>query len=71
MVAISAVIPVYMAEDTVQNLYQRLKASLAAITDNFEIIMVEDGGGDRSWEIILQLSKMDKRVKGVQLSRNF
>lgn len=71
MAAISVVIPVYKAEDCLQELYRRLKASLEAITDDFEIVMVEDCGGDRSWDMILELSQLDKRVKGIQFSRNF
>jgi undecaprenyl-phosphate 4-deoxy-4-formamido-L-arabinose transferase len=70
-VTISVVIPVYKAEDYLHNLYLRLKASLEAITPDYEIIIVEDCGGDHSWEVIMELSKTDKRVKGIQLSRNF
>lgn len=48
MVHLSVVIPVYNAEACLDELYQRLKASLEAITFDFEIIFVEDCGGDRS-----------------------
>jgi undecaprenyl-phosphate 4-deoxy-4-formamido-L-arabinose transferase len=68
---ISVVIPVYKAEGFLHELYERLRAVLEDITPEFEIIMVEDCGGDRSWEIIQELSGQDKRVKGMQLSRNF
>jgi len=71
MVQISVVIPVYKAEECLKELYRRLEDSLTAIAKDFEIILVEDCGGDRSWEIITELSKVDKRVKGIQLSRNF
>jgi polyisoprenyl-phosphate glycosyltransferase len=71
MVPISVVIPVYKAEDCLHELYRRLKVSLEAITNDFEIVMVEDCGGDRSWDMILELSQLDKRVKGIQFSRNF
>ncbi len=71
MVQISVVIPVYKAEGSLEELYQRLKNSLDSISKDFEIIVVEDGGEDRSWDIILELSRMDQRVKGIQLSRNF
>jgi len=71
MPLISVVIPVYKAEGCLQELYNRLKASLETISGDFEIIMVEDCGGDRSWEIITQLARMDSRVKGLQFSRNF
>jgi len=71
MAHISIVIPVYKAELCLYELYSRLKKSLELITEDFEIILVEDCGGDRSWNIIEELSKHDKRVKGIQLSRNF
>lgn len=41
------------------------------ITDNYEIIMVNDASPDESWKVIKQLSTNDKRVKGINLSRNF
>jgi dolichol-phosphate mannosyltransferase len=68
---ISVVIPVYKAENCLPVLYNRLKASLELITQDFEIILVEDCGGDRSWEIIQELAQVDPRVKGIQFSRNF
>ncbi|BAZ82402.1 glycosyltransferase family 2 protein [Sphaerospermopsis kisseleviana CS-549] len=68
---ISVVIPVYKAEKSLDVLYERLKVSLSEITQDFEIILVEDCGGDRSWDIIVELSKIDPRVKGIQFSRNF
>ena len=71
MLHISIVIPVYKAENCLHLLYDRLKVSLETITPNFEIILVEDCGGDRSWEIICDLAKSDPRVKGIQFSRNF
>jgi glycosyltransferase involved in cell wall biosynthesis len=71
MVHISVVIPVYKAEKCLYPLYQRLKLSLEQITQDFEIILVEDCGGDNSWDIIVDISKNDPRVKGIQFSRNF
>ena len=67
----SVVTPVYRAEDCLEELYRRLVSALSGITQDFEIIMVEDCGGDRSWEIIRQLAGRDPRVKGIQFSRNF
>jgi dolichol-phosphate mannosyltransferase len=71
MAHISVVIPVYKAEDCLEVLYKRLKDSLETITHDFEIVLVEDCGGDRSWEIIVELAERDPRVKGIQFSRNF
>lgn len=71
MANISIVIPVYKAEGSLHELYNRLTETMEKISDDFEIIMVEDSGGDRSWDIILELAQLDNRVKGIQLSRNF
>ena len=70
MAHISVVTPVYKAEDCLHELYRRLVSALAGITQDFEIVMVEDCGGDRSWEIIRELAQKDPRVKGIQFSRN-
>lgn len=69
--SISVVIPVYKAEQCLVELYRRLVVALNSITPDFEVIMVEDCGGDRSWEIIKNLADKDARVKGIQFSRNF
>lgn len=68
---ISVVTPVYKAEDCLGELCRRLAAALEKITPNFEIIMVEDAGPDRSWETMVPLMAADPRCKGVRLSRNF
>ena len=71
MTYISVVVPVYKAEDCLKELYKRLRTSLEEISEDFEIILVEDCGGDRSWELITELATQDERVKGIQFSRNF
>jgi len=71
MAHLSVVIPVYKAEKCLEKLYSRLIIALSTITEDYEIILVEDCGEDRSWEIICELSLRDERVKGIQLSRNF
>lgn len=71
MAHISVVTPVYQAEGCLEELHRRLVAALSGLTRDFEIIMVEDCGGDHSWEIIQELARKDPRVKGMQFSRNF
>lgn len=71
MAHISVVIPVYKAEACLPELYRRLKAALETITMDFELVLVEDRGGDRSWQIISELAAQDSRVVGLQFSRNF
>jgi dolichol-phosphate mannosyltransferase len=68
---ISVVSPVYMAAGCLHELHRRINDSLSKITDNYEIIFVEDGGNDGSWEIICELSKTNPRFRGLKLSRNF
>ena len=68
---ISVVIPVYLAENCLNELYYRLKKSLEIITLDFEIIFIEDCGGDNSWNVIYELAQKDSRVIGFRLSRNF
>lgn len=68
---LSVVIPVYKAEGCLDELYLRLVAAIEPVTRDFEIVLVEDCGGDRSWPIIRALAAADPRVKGLQFSRNF
>ncbi len=68
---ISVVIPVYKAEQCLDELYRRLKAALEIISTDFEIVLVEDCGGDNSWQVIERLAAADPRVRGIQFSRNF
>jgi dolichol-phosphate mannosyltransferase len=65
------VVPVYKGQDSLEELYRRLKAALTPITRDFEILLIEDCGGDRSWTLIKALAKRDPRVRGFQFSRNF
>lgn len=71
MLTVSVVIPVYRAEQTLIELHRQLSAAMAQITSVFEIIFVEDGGGDGSWPIIERLAYEDHRVRGIRMSRNY
>lgn len=71
MPKISVVTPVYKSFEMLDELYTRLCSTLQQIDSDYEIIMVEDCGGDGSWEMISELAQKDNRIKGIQLSRNF
>jgi len=71
MVHISVIIPVYKAEACLDELHQRLTQSLERITSNFECLLIEDCGGDKSWQMIEKIAHQDNRFKGIQFSRNF
>ncbi len=68
---ISIVTPVYGCANCLQKLYDRLLNSLIDITDDFEIVMVNDASPDSAWEKIKELARQDERVKGINFSRNF
>lgn len=68
---ISVVTPVYGCSVSLQSLYERLLNALSDITDDFEIIMVNDASPDGAWDVIKTLSCKDERVKGINLSRNY
>ncbi len=68
---ISVVTPVYGCSTSLEKLYERLVATLTQITEDFEIIMVNDGSPDNAWETIRKLAQKDNRVKGINFSRNF
>ena len=71
MTHISIVSPVYNAENIIPELAQRIINSVTKITLDYEIILVEDGGPDNSWEVIEQVAKLNPKIKGIKLSRNF
>lgn len=68
---ISVVIPMYGCKAAVRELHQRLVKTLEQITEDFEIIMVNDACPQNSWEVIEEICKEDRRVKGIEMARNF
>ena len=68
---LSIVSPVYQAQALVQELVQRIQASVEPLTSDYEVVLVDDRSLDNSWTIIKQLAARDPRVQGLRLSRNF
>jgi len=68
---ISIVSPVYRAEKTIPVLIERIEKSLKRITNDYEIILVEDCGPDNSWEVIQTCAENNEKIIGIALSRNF
>lgn len=71
MPALSVVVPVYRAAESLPELCHRLTTVLAEHPGGFEILFVEDCGGDNSWQVIQQLAAADPRVRGLRMSRNY
>ncbi len=71
MPEISVVVPVYRCTACLRPLTDRLVAALEPLGETFEILFIDDRGGDGAWEAISELAREDGRVRGVRLSRNF
>lgn len=68
---ISIVSPIYKAENLVMELVNQIIDNVEKMTSDFEIILVNDASPDKSWQEIELICNLDKRVKGINLSRNF
>jgi len=72
MSKLSIVIPVYYNEDTLMDLYQDMQEKILGKLEAYELVFVDDGSGDSSWEIMNRIKDMDpENVRLVKLSRNF
>ncbi len=68
---LSIVIPLYNEEENVELLYEQLKATLNELGREYEIIIVDDGSTDRSFDVLKRLHEDDKRLKVIRFRRNF
>ena len=68
---ISIVIPLYNEEESLVPLYDWLKMSLDKTSLSYEVIFVDDGSRDNSWEIISTLSHQHPNVHGIRFRRNY
>jgi polyisoprenyl-phosphate glycosyltransferase len=68
---VSVVAPVFNEEAILPELYRRVREALDGAGEDWELVMVNDGSGDRSPEIMRQLYEQDPRVKVVYFARNF
>jgi polyisoprenyl-phosphate glycosyltransferase len=68
---ISIVVPAYNEERNILALYERLRREIEPSRIDWELVIVDDGSRDATWEKITSLGRTDARVHGVRLSRNF
>ena len=68
---ISVVIPVYNSELILPALIDRLIPALEKITNAFEILLVNDGSHDKSWQVVSELAKKNRQIIGFNLMRNY
>jgi dolichol-phosphate mannosyltransferase len=70
-VDISVIIPIYNEEQIIQELYNRLQKSVSQISQNYELLFVNDGSKDHSMLELIKLTQKNSRVFYINFSRNF
>ena len=69
---VSIIIPVYFNEDNLSPLYEDIKKKIIDVIDyDYEIVMVNDGSSDNSYEVMKTLASQDNHIKIISLSKNF
>ena len=68
---LSVVIPIYYEEANIRPLYEAVTAVLDPIGLSYEIITVDDGSGDGSFDVLKELALADKRLRVIRFRRNF
>ena len=68
---ISVVIPLYNEDESLPELFAWIKRVMEANGFSYEVIFVNDGSTDRSWDVIERLSKESEHVRGIKFRRNY
>ena len=72
MKTITFIIPSYNEEGNISELYKQISESISSFTNyNFSYLFIENGSTDNTYSELLKLTKLDKNVKFLKLSRNF
>lgn len=70
-ITLSVVIPLFNEENSIRFIYKQLVAVLESLTDQYEVIFVDDGSKDDTFSIICSLNKENPKIRGISFSRNF
>jgi len=68
---LTVVVPAFNEEANVEPMHQRLSEALDGVVEDFEIIFIDDGSSDRTWQVVNELAAQDPRVSGIRFARNF
>lgn len=71
MSTLSVIIPSFNEEANIERTAETIGKILSAEGIDYELLFVSDGSSDRTYELVCMLSQQDKRIKGLQFSRNF
>jgi polyisoprenyl-phosphate glycosyltransferase len=68
---VTVVIPVYKSANTLEELCSRLSKTLIVLTDDYEVILVDDASPDNSWGVMRDINSKNKNIKILSLTKNF
>lgn len=71
MVSLSIVVPAYEEQESLPVLCRKINEILDPIYDDYEILIVDDGSRDETWNVVDRLHASDPRILGIKLTRNF
>jgi glycosyltransferase involved in cell wall biosynthesis len=69
--SLSIIVPVYNSQVTLHELITRLSNILPDVSNEFEVLLVNDGSRDDSWQVVKSLSAQYGFVRGINLMRNY
>jgi glycosyltransferase involved in cell wall biosynthesis len=69
--AISIVVPVYNEEESIELLYHKIRGVCSKLGSSYEMVFVDDGSRDRTFEILASIHKQDASVRVVRFRKNF
>lgn len=69
--SLSVVVPVYNSEGSLRALVARLEPALAALAREYELILVNDGSRDGSWNVVVELARAHPWIRGMDMLRNY
>ena len=68
---ISVVIPLFNEEESLQELHDWIVRVMQANQYNYEILFIDDGSKDKSWEVVTRLAQLNPAVKAIKFRRNY
>jgi glycosyltransferase involved in cell wall biosynthesis len=68
---LSVVVPVYNEDNNINPLYREITSSLSSLPKTYEIVFVDDGSNDNTFQVLKEIQERDKRVKIIKFRRNF
>ncbi len=68
---LSIIVPVFNEDESLRQLHQEIRQSCDDNGVAFEVLFVDDGSTDRSWQVVTELAESDERVSGIRFRRNF